>query len=76
MLFERTDRVCTVTVLNKAQQGTLYEQAPGTVEIAAIILEGDKGHLSGDIPKTMKQALESEDAEYWKSAILEEIENH
>ena len=40
------------------------------------ILWGRGGDLLFGIPKTIAQAMEHKDSEYWKAAILDEITNH
>ena len=46
----------------------------GTDIIAAHANGGDGAHIL-EIPRTIKQALDSEDAEYWAQAILDEVAN-
>ena len=45
-------------------------------EIAVVLKEEERGDLDTTVPKTITQALDHEDAEYWKAAILDEIINH
>ena len=75
------DTVCVVTVVGEDSQteAQSQERACSAVEsetdIIAVHANGGDGAHILEIPRTIKQALDSEDAEYWAQAILDEVAN-
>ena len=71
-LVSRSDseRVCVVTV-DATGDGPGFES-----DVAAAHSLGGGGDLLFGVPSTIIQAMEHEDSEYWKAAILDEITNH
>ena len=69
------DTVCVVTVVGEdSQTETQQERACSAVEsdinVIAAHANGGSGEHILEIPRTIKQALDSEDAEYWGHAIF------
>ena len=75
------DTVCVVTVVVEDSQpeAQSQERACSAVEsyinVIAAHANGGSGEHILKIPRTIKQALGSEDAEYWAQAILDEVAN-
>ena len=65
------ERVCAVTVTD-----TTGDDEHHGFEIVVAHTAGGHVNAPFGIPTTMKQALEHEDSEYWKAAILDEVVNH
>ena len=65
------ETVCAVTVTDNVEHDDNHD-----FEVVAAHTAGGHGNAPFDIPRTMKQALEHQDSEYWKAAILDEIVNH
>ena len=67
-------RVCVVTVDESGGDDNL--SVDKGFEMVAAHTAGGSGDLFFGVPSTLKQALDHEDSEYWKAAILDEIVNH
>ena len=65
-----SERVCVVTV-EETDNGPESES-----EVVAAHTSGGNGNLLFGIPTTISQAMEHDDSEYWKAAILDDINNH
>ena len=48
----------------------------GNFHVVAAHIEGGDGSEAFLNPKTVMQAMECEDSEYWKAAMLDELTNH
>ena len=78
------DTVCVVTVLDgttdstqnnlECESGSHSASSDTAYEVTAAHTDGD-GPDAMDIPKTLKQALSHDDAEFWGEAILDEVSN-
>jgi len=92
MRSAHSQTVCSVTVIDstETQEGSESGQqsndvfgsdndSRSTIEgehiVAAHTAGGDGSEALG-VPKTMSQAMSSEDSEFWKAAILDELANH
>ena len=65
-----SERVCVVTV-DETDNGS-----ESVSDVAAAHSLGGSGVLLYGVPTTISQAMEHDDSEYWKAAILDEIHNH
>ena len=66
-----SDRACVVMVDETGDSPEFVSDVA-----AAHSLGGGVGDILFGVPKTIPQAMEHDDSEYWKAAILDEINNH
>ena len=69
----REERVCVVTVKHVDNDTS---QSISEFGVVAAHTTGGHGHVAFGIPSSLKQALQHENSEYCKAAILDEIIHH
>ena len=84
------ETVCVVTVVGETTEHPnqdlleyasvshtydISSDSSGGYEVIAVHTDGGNGTGTMDIPKTLKQALSSDEAEFWSEAVLDEVSN-